>query len=223
MLAQRKHPSLQRSLSVQRAPDNGKWGGRGGSKWAPLPWTYAELGQMKAADLAKAKTKAEKYQVEQKYYRGKQVIKWWNEIYGNWSISGHGGPWASWFQLEMKPFGRFEYNPGKLWERFLARRASQQGLMKTETAINPFGTKADVLRYEYYKAELEGRDPTSVEFNMDYHKYIDTRDPKALVDPPKASQRFLNENSLTKPLDNLGLKLQIDILRRKLKKQGRLP
>jgi hypothetical protein len=201
---------------IQLAPNKQKWGGRGGSKWAPLPWTHDELKRLKAADLRDASTEKDRRLLEQKYFIGEQVIKNWDNRYGNWHEPVT-DPWARWFQVHMKDFGRFSYYPDKLWRAFLSKRAESAGLLHREVFINPFGPGADAMRYELYKDELECRDPTSFEFYKSYSKYIDPQNPHARVDPPKDAQTFMKDSSYTKPMSNSELRKEIARLRKVLK------
>jgi hypothetical protein len=186
---------------IQLAPSKPRWRGRGGSKWAPLPWTYDELKRLKAAELRDAKTEKDRRLLNQKYFRGEQVIKNWNNRYGKWAFPLT-DPWAQWFQSQMKPYGKFSYRPDELWRAFLRKRATSASPWHREVAINPFWPEKEKVQYELYKDELESRDPTSIEFFKPYSKYIDSARPRALVEPPKKAQKFLIESSYAKPMSN---------------------
>jgi len=202
--------------TVQLAPSKPEWGGRGGSKYAPLPWTYDELKRMKDAELRNAKTKKDKELLDQKYFRGEQVIKNWDNRYGNWKFPCT-DEWAQWFQLRMKEFGKFSYYPDKLWREFLSKRAEGSLVGGREVAINPFWPEKDKVRYELFKDELESRDPTSVEFYRGYSKYINPVKPRDLVEPPKDAQKFLKESAYADPMTNNQLRTEIKRLRKVLK------
>jgi len=209
------------SSRLQMTPEKKRWGGRPGSKWAPVPWTYDELNRLKAAERHYAKTKEDKRLLEQKYFRGEQVIKNWDNRYGKWDSRGLADPYAHWFQSEMKPSptsNRFSFNPKVLWTRFLRKRASSMGLLEREVAINPFWPEKDKVRYLLYKDELEIRDPTSLEFYKPYAKYVNPAKPRALVEPPKEAQKFLKESPYAEPIvSNKKIRAEIARLRKILK------
>ena len=202
--------------AIQLAPTGKRWKGRGGSKYAPLPWTTDELNRMKSSELKKAKTAKDRKLLDQKYFRGEQVIKHWNNRYGNWKFPLF-DLWAQWFQAHMKEFGKFEFYPDKLWRAFLRKRAASASPWKREVAINPFWPEKNKVKYELYKDELESRDPTSVEFYKPYSKFINSTKPHELVEPPKNAQKFLKKSSYTKPMSNKELKVEIKRLRKVLK------
>jgi hypothetical protein len=74
------------------------------------------------------------------------------------------------------------------------------------------------VRYEMYKDELESRDPTSIEFNPAYAKYVNREKPHDLVEPPAAAQKFLKDSPYADPIvSNAKLKAEIARLRKVLK------
>jgi peptidoglycan hydrolase-like protein with peptidoglycan-binding domain len=190
----------------------------------PVPWTWNDLKTIKEKKLADPEL------VE----RAKQVLIHWDIKYGKWfKNNGHldrfyiaNNYWVEWFfnmsnipdtpvisRLEKI---KFSYSPLKLLRKFGGERARQVKLLNLPMPMNPYWPEDNARRYNFYKFELEGRDPVSVDFNFNYRQYIDAENPRKLVEPPKDAQKFLISEPTTKPLNNKQLKAEIKRLEKLL-------
>lgn len=189
------------------------------SKMPVLPWTHEMLRIWKKKELDGATISWEKEFIEEKYYRGEQVLKNWSNRYGDW---GNGmDDWGIWFNDNMTPTGGFY--PHELWYNFQREWAAKKSFYVREEFINfylPLSTRNELL-CQVYKDELRSRDPTDLNFIKEYEKYIDPHSPTTIVDPPLEAQQYPNAVSIAKPLSTADLISEINRLKEELSQNNK--
>jgi outer membrane protein OmpA-like peptidoglycan-associated protein len=157
--------------------------------WSEMPWTEQELQSFKNEEF----NEVSKYPVwenqeselirvlEERYFIGEQVIKNWNNRYGKWYDSGLNDKWANWFCNRMLdscpngyPISLNRQGRKQLWEDFwkALKVAGEEYGRRTAGGRAISGIKDVKYLHDWCRSEYEERDPTSLEFNINYRDFI---------------------------------------------------
>jgi len=171
----------EESKHVAAGPEESK------KAWSEVPWTEQELQSFKNEDFNEY-MKTGHYSeseviriVRQKIFYGEQIIKNWNNRYGRWDYEGlKKYEWAKWFHDNetLNPSG----NPKSL-NRQEKKQLLKEFLNAFKLAGEAYGRRTtggsfiSGIRdakdhYNWCLAEYEERDPTSLQFDMNYRDFI---------------------------------------------------